>query len=75
MSLPNLAALIPNLQSKFTHHATLFCKIYFKFYLKTHVISQISTHFCSIAQKSFVLTKSDFLLVGGGHEFSLFGFS
>ena len=50
MSLPNLATLIPNLQSEFTHHVTLFCKIEFKFYSKTHVISQISTHFCSIAQ-------------------------
>ena len=75
MSLPNLATLIPNLQSEFTHHVTLFCKIELKFYSKTHVISQTNTHFCSIAQQSFILTKSNFLLVGVRHEFSSFSFS
>ena len=74
MSLSNLAMLISNLQSKFTHHILLFCEIKFKFYSKMHVISQISTHFCSIAQ-SFILTKAGFLLVGVRHEFSSFGFS
>ena len=75
MGLPNLATPIPSLQSEFTHHVTHFCKIEFKFYSKTYVRSQICTHFCSIIQYSFVLTKSGFLFVGVRHEFSSFDFS
>ena len=48
--LTNLATLIRNLQSEFTHHVTLFFKTELKFYLKTYLISQICTHFCSSAQ-------------------------
>ena len=75
MSLLNLATPIPNIQSEFTHHVTLFCKIEFKFYSKTYEICQISTYFSSIAQYSFVRTKLAFLLVGVRHEFASFGFS
>ena len=76
MSLPNLATLISNLQSEFTHHVTLFCKVEFKFYSKMHLINPIRTLSVHLLKKNFSsYCKFGFFFVDVRLEFSSFGFS
>ena len=62
MSLPNLTTLIPNIQSEFTYHVTLFCKIEFKFTQKR--INKPNKHtFLFFRSISFKLNLAFYLLV------------
>ena len=63
--------LIPNLQSEFTQHITLFCKIEFK-----NAFNKPNKHtFLFICSIKFFLTKLGFFFIAVRHKFSSFGFS